>query len=103
MLRIEEIISMCKDETIILTNHVNERMKERDIKYEDLIIAILNGKIIEQYEDDKPYPSCLIMGYTSDNKPLHIIAGVESGMIWLITSYYPTIIKWEDDFITRKR
>lgn len=39
--------------------HVLQRMFERDIKREDVKRTILDGEIIENYEDDKPYPSVL--------------------------------------------
>ncbi|MFG6337693.1 MAG: DUF4258 domain-containing protein [Lachnospiraceae bacterium] len=30
----------------------------------DIIFCIHEGEIIEQYPDDYPYPSCLILGFT---------------------------------------
>ena len=41
--------------------HVRERMAERGVSTEDLISLIINGEIIEDYPDDFPYPSTLIM------------------------------------------
>ncbi len=34
--------------------------------------TILNGKIIEDYSDDYPFPSVLI-AYVDKNKPLHVL------------------------------
>ncbi|MCL2366577.1 MAG: DUF4258 domain-containing protein [Oscillospiraceae bacterium] len=68
-----------------------------------MIHAITNGEIIEQYRDDYPYPSCLILGATVSNKQhLHVVCGVSNGRLWIITTYYPDLGKWEADYKTRK-
>ena len=102
MILVKDIKSLCHDDTIVITVHARERMKKRNISYDYLVLALSNGEIIEQYEDDNPYPSCLVLGYTSDNRPLHVVISIGSGVIWGITTYYPTLDKWEDDYKTRK-
>ena len=68
----------------------------------DVLNALLNGEIIEEYKDDYPYPSCLVFGMTIDNKVIHVVCGVNEIEVWIITAYYPDNIKWEDDLKTRK-
>ena len=82
-------------EQIAITKHANERLKERKITADDIVNCISNGEIIKQYEDDKPLPSCLILGKSCNGKPLH-------NFIYLITAYYPDPTVWEADFKTRK-
>ena len=48
-------------------------LKEDDISEKELIEAILNGKIIENYTDDKPFPSCLVFGRTGEDRPIHAV------------------------------
>jgi len=43
--------------------HAIERMFQRDIYEHQVESVIENGKIIESYEDDKPYPSFLVLGW----------------------------------------
>jgi hypothetical protein len=102
MLDIATIKELCKNGKIVLTTHVRARMKERDIKYSNVIPAILNGEIIEQYTSSAPYPSCLVLGYIGAHKPLHVVLSVDNGCVWVITTYWPTLDKWEDDYKTRK-
>ena len=59
---IEKYKNLCSDETIIITQHANRRFQERKIFLDDIESAIFSGKIIEEYPDDKPFPSCLILG-----------------------------------------
>jgi len=44
----------------------------RQITVKEVKQAILNGKIIENYPDDKYGASCLIFGLTETQRPLHI-------------------------------
>jgi hypothetical protein len=97
----ENIIPACTLDTVVFTGHVRKRMKERDINYDDVVLAITNGEIIEQYQDDKPYPSCLILGY-SGKEPIHVCLSLDNGVIWMITTYIPTLDKWEEGFKIRK-
>lgn len=77
-------------------------MLQRDITQEDIESALLNGEIIEEYENDYPYPSCLIYGINLNDKVLHVVCGVNEVELWIITAYYPDNKKWEKDLKTRK-
>lgn len=88
---------------IIWTQHCLERMQERDISRADVKNGILTGEIIEEYPDDYPHPSCLIFGYTINNRILHIVAGCDSINIYIITAYYPDTKKFEEDLKTRRK
>lgn len=73
--------------------HAVQKTLVREIWKEDIESAILNGKIIEEYPDDTPYPSCLILGYTMKNEPLHIVVAYAL-KIRVITAYLPNENKW---------
>lgn len=59
--------------------------------------------MIENYPDDTPYPSKLMLGWVH-NRPIHVVvadAGDES--LWVVvTAYEPDANLWEDDFRRRK-
>ena len=101
-LKIETIKQKVKDKQIRWTNHIIVRLLQRNITQEDIEIALLNGEIIEEYEEDYPYPSCLVYGITLNNKVLHIVCGVSDIELWIITAYYPNYLEWEKDLKTRK-
>lgn len=89
-------------EKIAITKHAKERLRERGMKVDDITHCIDTGEIIKQYEDDKPLPSCLILGKTTDNKYMHIVLSRNEDFIYLITAYYPDVTQWEADLKTRK-
>lgn len=74
---------------------------ERGILLEDVMNALNNGSIIEEYSDDYPFASCLILG-TSNEKNLHVCASLDDGYIYIITAYIPDSTRWESDLKTRK-
>ena len=49
------------------------RLFQRNISQKDVKNAIINGEIIESYDSDYPYPSCLIYGVSIENKILHVV------------------------------
>jgi len=101
-LNIDIIRQMVKDGKIRWTNHVIVRLLQRNILQEDVENALLNGKIIEEYANDYPYPSCLVYGINLNKEVLHIVCGANKEDLWIITAYYPDNIKWEEDLKTRK-
>ena len=101
-LDIDIIKKMVKKEKIRWTNHVMIRLLQRNITEKDIENALLNGNIIEEYENDYPHPSCLVYGINLNNQILHVVCGTNGDELWIITAYYPDNIKWEDDMKTRK-
>lgn len=93
---------LCKEHKIQWTSHIVVRLLQRKIAQEDVENAILTGEIIEQYPDDYPNPSCLVLGLTINNKKLHVVCGICDGLLWFITAYFPDPTKWNKDFKTRK-
>jgi hypothetical protein len=81
------------------------RMFERSISFDDIDQALSSIRVIEEYPDDQPYPSCLILGFTFSNEPIHIVYSVneEAKLVYVITVYAPDASKWADGFSKRRR
>jgi hypothetical protein len=69
-IKIEKIVDLVKKCRIEWSSHAVRRMLERGISREEVLNCLLSDEIIEEYPDDLPFPSCLILGYHS-GKPLH--------------------------------
>lgn len=82
--------------------HGQLRLNERNISIDDVMNAIDNGEIIEQYPDDFPFSSCLILGISLNKVYIHVVVSMNEGKIYLITAYIPNSEKWESDNKTRK-
>ncbi len=102
MIDIEQLKALNKAEQIAITEHARRRLVERGISVNDIIRCIDTGEIIKQYEGDKPFPSCLILGAATDGEYIHVVASHDSEWIYLITAYHPDADAWEPDLKTRK-
>ncbi|MEE8484780.1 MAG: DUF4258 domain-containing protein, partial [Nitrospinota bacterium] len=72
-----EFIRRCVAERKILwTYHVNMRMKDRFISREMLIESAQSYEIIEEYSQDKYYPSYLVLG-RHEKSVFHALFGVD--------------------------
>ena len=97
LLNIENIRNCIINRNVVWTRHCLNRINQRNILILDVKEAIKNGKIIEYYYEDYPYPSCLIWGYDLNNKILHLVLGITEEVVYMITAYYPDNSKWEKD------
>ena len=84
--------------------HAIQRMFERCFSEEDIRHILDTGETIENYPDDIPYPSRLILGRRG-LRPVHIVVvdNNEDNEIILITIYEPDSRQWEVDFRRRRK
>lgn len=63
----------------------------------------MNGEVIEVYESDRPYPSCLILHIEA--QPLHVVAAADpvARVCHVITAYRPDLDRFEPDYRTRRK
>ena len=101
-MEITDLQKLCENGSIRWTGHILKRLMQRGIFQASVVQAIRSGEIIEQYPDDYPYPSCLLLGTTKAGEALHIVCGIGEGKVWLITAYHPDPDEWESDLKTRR-
>jgi hypothetical protein len=72
-------------------------MVERNITVGELLTAGSLAEIIEDYPSDKICPSCLLLGFTDSNRPLHfLVSRIQGVQITVVTIYEPQSNDWED-------
>lgn len=54
------------------SQHAVDQSIVRRVGVQELREAVVNGEIIEDYPDDKYGPSCLLLGFTTAGRPLHV-------------------------------
>ncbi len=100
---LEFIKSCIKRRKIYWTYHVNMRLKERFIRRETILYSVSTYEIVEKHPEDKYLPSYLIYA-EHENQIIHIqiATDLENDNIRIVTTYKPTLEKWENDFKTRR-
>ena len=98
-----EIRSQITEGHFEFTQHALRRVVERNISDVDIQEAGSNVVIIEDYPTDKYSPSCLLLGYTTRKRPLHIQVSrlAERPLVKIITIYEPDPAEWVN-FIRRR-
>ncbi len=93
---IEEITEAVKDDRIRFTDHAVEEANSDQLTFDEILFSVLRGQIIEDYPEDKPYPSCLVFGVTFLDKPVHSVWAYNKSTKWavLITVYRPDPKRW---------
>ena len=61
---INNIIGAIRNNRIWITDHADEEAENNQLTFDEIYFSVLNGEVIEDYPDDRPYPSCLIYGQT---------------------------------------
>ncbi len=85
------------------TAHASNRLIKRGLFARDIEDAVLSGEaeIIEEYPDDVRGASCLVLGFDSGGRPIHVQFSYPPGVA-IITAYEPDLEKWVDFRIRRR-
>jgi hypothetical protein len=80
------------------------RLGKRFIARETVVQAAENYEIVEEYPDDKYFPSYLLLG-RHGAETFHVLFGadVEGQNVRVVTAYCPSLEEWEADLKTRRR
>jgi len=92
---LEKVQSLIKKKKYLVRLHARERMLEREITFQEIHESLDNSEIIENYSDDRPFPSFLALGFTTNNRPLHTIWALkDNNLAYLISAYEPDPEMW---------
>lgn len=101
-------IRVCFDaDTVFYSRHARFEMEKEEfgkILEHEVFEAIQRGEVLEEYPDDKPYPSVLIFGNTRTGRPLHVVCSYSKAddLVVVVTVYHPSEELWID-FRRRKK
>ena len=94
MIEIKFIADAIHASRVRVTEHADEEARNDGVSIDQILNVVPGGEVIEQYPDDKPYPSCLI--YSDSDGPLHSVWAYNDLNSWavLITVYRPDPKRW---------
>ena len=90
-------------EHLVFSTHALRRMLKHRIMSDQVRVVLERGERIEEYPDDTPLPSYLMLGRFGRN--LHVVAADDSSAdeTIVITTYEPDPKEWEPDLKTRRK
>jgi hypothetical protein len=89
----DRIAELIESGEILISHHARVRMFERNVSTDELIAVISSGEIIEEYPDDEPCPSVLILSFI-EAVAYHTVIALCRDHIRVITVYIPEQDKW---------
>lgn len=89
-------------DTLVFRVHAIRRMFSRRVSVEDVRQVLATGEAVEEYPDDIPYPSRLVLGWCG-SRPIHVVVAdnAEAGETIVVTVYEPDLDQWEPGFRRR--
>ena len=89
--KLEDIMDAIRHDRIRITDHADEEAQADNLSFNEVLVSVFQGEVIEEYLADMPYPSCLIYGKTFMNEPVHSVWAYNKENRWaiLITVYRP--------------
>ena len=98
-LNLKYLRTLIREERYRLTQHAEKEREADKITIKEIEQAFLSQKceIIEKYPNDPRGESCLILGFTKEQKPIHVVCGIqEENFLIIITVYRPDPKLWTD-------
>jgi len=94
---IEELRTKFAHEQFEFSKYAVDQTILREISVREIREAVTTGEIIEDYPDDKFGPSCLVLGFSKQERPIHIQCSYPSRpVVKIITVYEPDPESWID-------
>ena len=77
------------------SRHAVDQTILRHITLAEILGAVSGAELLENYPNDKYGPSCLLLGFTASQRPLHLQCSHPSRtLIKVITVYEPDPVLW---------
>ena len=98
---LDRLRSCFTSDRTLYTRHAREEMRLEEfgpICEQEVFEAVQCGEVIEDYPDDRPYPSALIYGHTEAGRPVHVVCAYadDDDLAIVITVYEPDVSRWTD-------
>ena len=85
-----------------ITQHAQEEMDAEEITLDEVLMAIANSSILEDYPEHKRGSCCLLYGCTFAGRHLHVVCTTSQPVLIVITVYEPLPPKWVTPVQRRK-
>ena len=92
---IEAIRTKVAADLFEFSQHAIDQAILRHVNVQEVREAITSGGVIEDYPEDKYGPSCLILGFTRMDRPIHVHCSYPSRpLVKIVTVYEPDPNEW---------
>ena len=90
----DRIQSQARANNVRVTQHAQQEMVEERISFDEVLEAISQGTILEDYAQHRRGACCLIYGLTLAGRAIHVVCTTACPMLIIIAVYEPKLPKW---------
>jgi Domain of unknown function (DUF4258) len=76
------------------TAHADNERKEENISFDEMREALANCQLLEDYYDAARGSCCLVLGFATNGRPLHMVCTSVKSTLKIITVYEPKPPDW---------
>ncbi len=90
---------------ILFLPHAVRQMSRPDrmITAREVRKVVNTGEVIKDYPEDARGHSCLILGFSNEDRPVHVVCSPKENYLAIITAYIPDSNEWQQNYSTRKQ
>jgi len=102
---LDRVLRLIKLGEAIVSDHGYDELAEDNIYVRDIMSAMSNASVIEDYPEYPKGPSVLVLIKDNLGDPIHVVWGIPrdaSSPAVLVTAYRPDAYSWTADFLRRK-
>ena len=74
---------------------------DRTIRRAEVRQVIAEGEVIEDYPEDTRGHTCLLLGFGTGGRPIHVVCAPKEDYLAVITAYLPDERGWSENFRVR--
>jgi hypothetical protein len=100
------ILQLVQSGDVKISDHGYDELAADHIFVRDVMAAVTDAVIIEDYPSYPKGPSVLVLQKDRTGRAIHVVWGIPKGALSpavLVTAYRPDVERWSDDFLRRKK
>ena len=98
LMEINWVKEKVRQEEYFYSLHGDQERQNDNLLLAEVEEVLLNGRIIEEYQDTGRGVSCLVVGFTELGKPIHVVCGKSKDSLVIITVYIPSPPKFKTPY-----
>ena len=88
---------------VLWSSHAIGKLQSENLQRKKVELALVNCEVIEDYPWlTRKLPDCLVIAFTPNNDPFHVVVALDRSQDRIVTVYRPDQTRWENDWKTRK-
>lgn len=98
MFTIEWIQTQVSQGEYVFSKHGDQERQNDNLSISEIEEALLQGRLLEHYPNTGRGESCLVVGFTNQGKPIHLVCGQLKQKLTIITVYIPSPPKFKNPY-----